>query len=224
MLKALLFDFDGLIIDTETPDYQSWAEIYTDYGATLTREKWSSHVGSWGTFNPYQYLEDQIGRQVDRVAIRAKRRQRYDDLVDEQPILPGVLEMITQAKAHSLKLAVASNSFDKWVVRHLKDRGLYDYFDTVVSLDQITIGKPEPKMYLTTLAWLGIQADEAIAFEDSPTGAMGAKRAHIYTIAIPNDMTRHANFSHCDQVIESMADLNLEQLSHLLNKPSSTSH
>ncbi len=212
MLKALIFDFDGLIIDTETPDYQAWSEIYISYGATLSRAKWMSHVGAWGTFNPYAYLEEQVGRELDRVKIREKRRARYEELVANQPILPGVVDMLTSAKAKGLKLGVASNSFNKWVVRHLKNRDLYHYFDTVMTLDQITIGKPEPKMYLTALHWLGVMANEAIAFEDSPTGAMGAKRAGIYTIVIPNNMTRGENFSHVDRVITSMTDLNLDTL------------
>lgn len=224
MLKALIFDFDGLIIDTETPDYQSWAEVYQEHGATLTREKWVSHVGAWGRFNPYQYLEEQIGREVDRSALRDKRRQRYEDLVAKQPILPGVIDLLNDAKARDLKLGVASNSFGKWVIRHLKHRHLFHYFDTVVTLDQITIGKPEPKMYLTALSLLGVTAQEAVALEDSPSGAMGAKRAGIYTIAIPNEMTREENFSHVDRVVESMTDIGLDALQRDLSASSKPTH
>ena len=101
MIKALVFDFDGLILDTETPDYQSWSEIYEEYEVTLPLEKWASHIGSWGTFNPYQYLEDQIGRELNRVQLRTKRRQRYRGLCELQPLLPGVLDMIRQAKVRT---------------------------------------------------------------------------------------------------------------------------
>jgi len=212
MLKALIFDFDGLIIDTETPDYQAWVEVYANYGATLPREKWMSNVGGVGRFNPYEYLEQQTGATIDRRALSEKRHERYEDLVATQPILPGVLEMLETAKAEGLKLGVASNSFGKWVVRHLKARQLFDYFDKVVTLDEITIGKPEPKMYLMALHWLGVTAPEAVAFEDSPSGAMGAKRAGIYTIAIPNEMTRNENFSHVDRVVASLADVTLAEL------------
>lgn len=222
MLKALIFDFDGLIIDTETPDYQSWADVYLQHGATLAREKWMSHVGAWGGFNPYEYLEEQIGREVDRKALREDRHQRYEELVAQQPILPGVLDMLNNATAKNLKIGLASNSFSKWAERHLKERNLHHYFDAIVTLDQITIGKPEPKMYQTALSLLDVTADEAIAFEDSPTGAMGAKRAGIYTIAIPNDMTRNENFSHVDHVANSMADLDLETLCIEFSKRSSS--
>lgn len=218
MIKALLFDFDGLIIDTETPDYQTWAEIYTDHGAILTLDKWSSHVGSTGRFNPYSYLEEQIGRDVDRRVLHDRRVKRYQELCEAKPILPGVVDMIQQAKARNLKLAVVSNSFGRWVNPHLKRLNLFDQFDVVICLDQITIGKPEPKMYLTTLNLLGVQPREAIAFEDSPPGAMGAKRAGIYTIAIPNDMTRHMNFSHCDRIVESMASLTMDKMLRLASQ------
>jgi len=216
MIKALIFDFDGLIIDTETPDFQTWAEIYAEHGATLSQEKWMLNVGTGGFFNPYQHLEEQIGHEVDRTSLRDQRVKRYRELCEQQPILPGVVEMIQEAKVRDLKLAVASNSFGKWVNGHLKRLDLFDNFDEVICLDQITIGKPEPKMHLTTLSLLGVKAHEAIVFEDSPAGAMGAKRAGIYTIAIPNGITQQMDFSHCDRVVESMASLDMDKMLQLV--------
>lgn len=219
MIKALLFDFDGLIIDTETPDFQSWVEVYEAHNATLTLDKWSSHVGGIGRFNPYQYLEDQIGREVDRRALRDQRSKRFNALCKAQPILPGVMDMIHAAKARNMSLAIASNSFGKWVNKHLERLKLTDLFDVVISLDQITIGKPEPKMYQTAAYLLRVRPEEAIAFEDSPAGAMGAKRAQIYTIAIPNPMTAHLDFSHCDRVVNSMAELDMDEMIETASQP-----
>jgi HAD superfamily hydrolase (TIGR01509 family) len=221
MIKALIFDFDGLIIDSETPDYLSWVEIYDQFKAELSREKWSSLVGGWGTFDPYQYLEDQIEQELDRGELRTRRRKRYRELCEQKPILPGVAQMIQQAKARTLKLAVASNSIGEWVNSHLKRLELYDYFDVVVTRDQVSIGKPNPEMYLKALDLLGITANEAIAFEDSRTGSMGAKRAGIYTIAIPNEMTRNLDFSHCDHVVASMQLLNIDDMIQRANSQSS---
>lgn len=211
MIKALIFDFDGLILDTETPDFQTWAEIFATHGVELPLEEWIHNIGGHG-FNPYQMLEDRIGSEVDRTQMRDQRYKRYQELCERKAILPGVERMIQQAKDRDLRLAVASNSFGKWVNSHLQRLGLYDYFDSIITLDQITIGKPEPKMYLTTVASLGVRPDQAIAFEDSPTGAMGAKRAGIYTVAVPNKLTRDLDFSHCDLVVASLGLLDLDKL------------
>ena len=215
MIKALIFDFDGLIIDTETPDYLSWAEIYTEYGIELLRGKWSTLIGGSGIFDPFQNLEDGIGREVDREEIRLRRRERCLELCDTQPILPGVLEMIQEASVRKLNLGIASNSVGTWVKPHLKRLKLHDYFDEVVTRDQVSLGKPDPEMFLRTLDSFGIQANEAIAFDDSHTGSMGAKRAGIYTIAIPNELTIAHDFSHCDQIITAMDVLDMDSMIEL---------
>lgn len=212
MINALIFDFDGLIIDTETPDYVSWAEIYTEHGTELSRDKWSTLIGGSGAFDPYLNLEELIGRELDRDTIRERRRQRCFELCDTQPILSGVLDMIEQASARKLKLGIASNSNGTWVNTHLKRLELFDYFDVIVTRDQVSAGKPDPEMFLKSLGSFGIKANETIAFDDSHTGSLGAKRAGIYTIAIPNDMTSNHDFSHCDQIIPAMDVLDMDTL------------
>ena len=212
MIKALIFDFDGLVIDTETPDYLSWAEIYAEYGTELSRDKWSTLIGGSGTFDPYQNLEERIGHELDRDELRKQRRLRCLELCDVQPILPGVFEMIQEATRRNLKLGIASNSVGTWVNTHLKRLKLYDYFDEVVTRDQVSLGKPDPEMFLKTLNSFGIKANEAIAFDDSHTGSMGAKRAGIYTIAIPNEMTLAHDFSHCDQIVTAMDMIDMDTM------------
>jgi HAD superfamily hydrolase (TIGR01509 family) len=212
MIKALVFDFDGLIIDTETPDYLSWAEIYMEYGTELSRDKWSTLIGGSGSFDPYQNLEERIGRELDRDQLRRRRRERCIALCEDQPILPGVLDMIQNASARKLHLGIASNSVGTWVKPNLKRLKLYDYFDVIITRDQVSSGKPDPEMYLKVLNSFGITGNEAIAFEDSHTGSMGAKRAGIYTIAIPNAMTHNHDFSHCDQIVTAMDTLDMDKM------------
>jgi len=212
MIKALIFDFDGLIIDTEIPDYLSWAEIYTEYGAELHRDKWSSLVGGSGVFDPHQILEDHIGHELDREELRTRRKLRCIELCEDQPILPGVIDMIQEASERKFHLGIASNSNGAWVNMHLKRLDLFDYFDMVVTRDQVTLGKPDPEMFMKSLDSFGISANEAIAFDDSHTGSLGAKRAGIYTIAIPNEMTHAHDFSHCDQIITAMDTLDMDTM------------
>src|SRR5437016_3139722 len=110
MIQALIFDFDGLILDTEVPDYQSWLEVYQEHGCQLPFSTWVSYIGGAAeVFDVYAHLETQLGCTIDRQMIRTKRRKRYSELVEAQSILPGILDYVTTAKRLALKLAVASS-------------------------------------------------------------------------------------------------------------------
>jgi HAD superfamily hydrolase (TIGR01509 family) len=212
MIKALIFDFDGLILDTEVPEYQSWVELYQSYGCDLPLEKWVECIGTTDAFNPYEYLEQQLGQPVDRSEVRLQRRARFAELMTDQTILPGVQDTITTAKQLGLKLGVASSSPREWVVGHLSRFGLTTYFDAIRCGDEVAATKPDPTLYLEALKALEIEAHEAIALEDSPNGILAAKRAGIFCIAIPNALTRELSLSHADFQMDSLADLPLEQI------------
>jgi HAD superfamily hydrolase (TIGR01509 family) len=212
MIKALIFDFDGLILDTEVPEYQSWAELYQAYGSTLPVERWAECIGSADGFNPYAYLEQQLGRSVDRAAVRLQRRARFAELMADQTILPGVQDYITTAKQLGLKLGVASSSPREWVFGHLSNFGLATHFDASRCGDEVQATKPDPTLYLEVLQALEVQAHEAIALEDSPNGILAAKRAGIFCVAIPNALTRQLSLNLADMQLHSLADLPLAQL------------
>jgi HAD superfamily hydrolase (TIGR01509 family) len=215
MIQAIIFDFDGLIIETELPDFQSWQEIYQHYGGTLPLTTWLPLIGTGSssrTFHPHDYLEAQLGRSLNREAIRAQRRQRYAELVEAQPLLPGVEAVIAEANRYGLQLAVASSSSREWVTGHLARRGLEAHFDCIVCGDEVAQAKPSPDVYHAILTKLGIQANQAIAFEDSPNGVQAAKQAGIFCVAIPNPLTQQFPFDQADLRLISLADLSLEEL------------
>jgi HAD superfamily hydrolase (TIGR01509 family) len=212
MIKALIFDFDGLILDTEVPEYQSWVELYQAYGCKLPIEKWLASIGTTNAFNPYEYLEQQLGREIDHAEVRTQRRARFAELMADQTILPGVQEYITTAKRLGLKLAVASSSPRSWVIGHLSHFGLETHFDAIRCGDEVKATKPDPALYLAALQALEIEASEAIALEDSPNGILAAKRAGIFCVAIPNALTKQLSLSLADFQMSSLADLPLEQI------------
>ena len=215
MIRALIFDFDGLILDTESPDLQSWHEIYASFGHPFPEEDWLPVIGrSSGEveFDPYGHLESLIGRPVDREAIRAERRRRNRALLENQPILPGVEAYIADAQRLGLRLGVASSSTREWVVGQLTRIGLLEYFDAVKCRDDVGRGKPDPGVYLAVLDELGVEPEQAIALEDSTNGVKAAKTAGVYCLAVPNAVTRHFSFGEADHIVESLEDLKLRQL------------
>lgn len=214
MIKAVIFDFDGLILDTESPIFQSWQEVYREHGRELALEEWAANVGTEDSFDPVAHLEGVLGHVLDAAAIRAVRKPREKALIEAEPILPGVESYITEAKRVGLRLAVASNSDRSWVTGHLERLGLMHHFGVVKCWNDPDVGqrKPQPGVYLAALSALGITSDQAFALEDSPNGILSATRAGIFTVAVPNALTRLLGVGDADMELESMAQMNFVDL------------
>ncbi len=214
MIKAVIFDFDGLILDTESPIFQSWQEVYKEYDCELALEEWAANVGTEDSFDPVAHLEGILGKSLDAAAIRNVRKPREDVLIEAEAILPGVEAYITEAKRMDRKLAVATNSSRDWVTTHLERLGLMHYFDIVRCWNDSDVmqRKPQPGVYIAALKALDITADEAIALEDSPNGILSATRASIFTVAVPNALTRLMGVGDADMVLESMTHMPFEEL------------
>lgn len=209
MIRALIFDFDGLILDTEVPEFQSWQEIYTAHGCTLPFPLWAQAIGTTNAFDPHAHLEAQLGRTLDRHAVHQQRRQRCDALIATQPVLPGVHDYITAAQQRGLHLGVASSSSRAWVHGHLQRLALQHHFPCVKCRDDVGRSKPDPALYEAVLTTLGLRPDEAIALEDSPNGVLAAKRAGLFCVAVPNALTSQLPLDHADLQIPSLAALSL---------------
>ncbi len=212
-MQAIIFDFDGLIINTESPDYETWQEVFTQHGCHLNRDTWLQTVGSMDHgFNPYDELARQLGRAINRDQTRAQRRKRYIEMVDAQPLMSGVMARIEEAKGLGLKLAIASSSDCSWVKGHLQKRNLWSHFPVVTCRDDVQRTKPDPAVYQVALARLGVPAAEAIALEDSRNGILAAKAAGMLAIAVPNEMTRGLDFQAADLILNSLSDISIATL------------
>ena len=151
-INTLIFDFDGVIIDTETPDFETWRDVFQDYGADLDLAWWSQFIGgSLVNVDLLQELEKLAGRQVDRLHIRENRRRRYLELVAANPMLPGVMDYISQAKQLGLKLGIASSSNRAWVEGNLTARGIINHFDSISVSEDVSQVKPDPELYLLAM-------------------------------------------------------------------------
>jgi HAD superfamily hydrolase (TIGR01509 family) len=212
MIRAIVFDFDGLILDTEEPVYRSWLEVYEAHGEELPFERWVQIVGSTTTgFHPQHHLEERLGRSLPKEVLD-RRIGRRTELVLAQKLLPGVVRHIDQAKALGLKLGVASSSTAEWVRGHLTRLGILDRFDCLRCRDDVANAKPEPDLYIAVLDCLGVSASEAIAIEDSSNGVMAAKRAGLRCVAIPNSITAKLDLSGADVLLSSLAEITLADL------------
>jgi putative hydrolase of the HAD superfamily len=211
-LRALIFDFDGLIVDSETPGYRAWSEAYAAHGCALPFEKYSACIGTIDGFDLHGYLERQTGRTIDADALEAACNARWGELVRLEPTRPGVAGLIGSAKQRGLQLAIASSSTAEWVTSNLTRLGLLDWFDVVCTRDLVAAVKPDPSLYLLALEQLGVAADEVIAFEDSPHGILAAKRAGIFCIAVPNALTQELPLDMADRRLRSLEEFNLDDV------------
>jgi len=219
MIRAIVFDFDGLILDTEEPVYRSWLEVYQAHGEELPFERWIQIVGSTTTgFHPQHHLEERLGRALPKEVLD-RRIGRRTELVLAQKLLPGVVSQIDQAKAMGLKVGVASSSTAEWVRGHLARLGILEKFDCLRCRDDVARAKPEPDLYLAVLDCLGVTAAEAFAIEDSPNGVMAAKRAGLRCVAIPNSITAQLDLSGADVVLRSLAEITLTDLLKKIEVP-----
>jgi HAD superfamily hydrolase (TIGR01509 family) len=212
MIRGLIFDFDGLILDTELPDFEAWQEMFIEHGTTLPLSAWTPLIGTASAFDLYDYLEQQAGRPIDRADVQERRRQRFHERVVNQAILPGVERCIADAKGRGMKVGLASASSADWVVGHLERLGLRVHFDAIKTANDVERVKPDPALYRAALAALGLTAGEAIALEDSPNGIAAAKAAGLFCIAIPNAMTRDLDTGAADLHLTSLAAMPLAEL------------
>jgi len=217
-IKALIFDFDGTILDTETPDFHCWQEIYRERGCELTLEAWSQCVGTtYHSWNPYDHLAELSRRPVDRAATEEAHYRRFLESVKSQPVLPGVVELILAAKARGLQLAVASSGTHEWVEGHLRRLGLLHHFDCIRCQDDVAKVKPDPELYVSVLRCLRLHAEEAIAIEDSPNGIRAARAAGIYTVAVPNSVTATLPLEDANCRFGCLSECELDRLFEMRN-------
>jgi beta-phosphoglucomutase-like phosphatase (HAD superfamily) len=213
-IRALLFDFDGLLVDTETTGRQAWEELYAEHGHALPRERWATLVGTIGApWDPLGHLEELLGEPIDREAVQARLRERSNTLCDLEQLRPGVEEYFVEAERRGLLTGVVSSSHTWWVERHLHRLERLEGLDLIVAANgDLARRKPLPVLYEEALERLGLEPEEAIAFEDSHHGVRAAKDAGLFCVAVPNPVTASFEFDGADLVVESLAELPLTEL------------
>ena len=214
MIKALIFDFDGLIMDTESPEVDGWKAIYAEYGQEFPLQVWIRDVvgATIANFDPAAHLASLVGHSLDQPALHARVRNYRLQKLSKSSALPGVTDYVKAARRLGLRLAVASSSGHAWVEGYLRQLGLFEYFEAILCREDVQRIKPDPDLFLAALDALKLRADEALVFEDSPNGVLAARRAGIRVVAVPNPITAHAVIEGASLVLASLAELPLEDL------------
>ena len=214
-VRALLFDFDGVIVDTEVPTYESWREIYAEHGVDLALGDWLPVVGT-GTsteagavFDAVAHLERLLGTTLDREEVVERRRRRKAELCDAAVLLPGVAGYLATARELGLRTGIVTRASSDWVRHHLGRVGLDHCWDAIVCADGAH-GVAKAVFYREGVAKLGVAPREGLAFEDSAHGALAAREAGLRCVAVPNSVTRGADFDDADLVLSSLAERPLE--------------
>jgi HAD superfamily hydrolase (TIGR01509 family) len=211
VIRALLFDFDGVVVDTEVPTFESWREIYRQYGAELSLADWlpvvgsGTSTGSHAVFDAFAHLEALCGTTLDRESVVERRSRLKTELCDRAELLPGVAGYLGDARRRRLKTAIVTRAHDSWVEHHVARVGLAHAWDAVVCGNGRG-STPKSAFYAEALERLGVARGEALAFEDSPHGVRAAKEAGIRCVAVPNAVTRDAEFEEADLILGSLAE------------------
>jgi HAD superfamily hydrolase (TIGR01509 family) len=207
-IKGFIFDFDGLILDTETPVFQAWQEIYRNFNQELNIHDYAKCLGSSELrFNPLTHLEELVGQPIDRPFWRSFQQQREMEFLANQPLLPGILNFLNLAN-NIFRMGIASSSDRAWVISHLQRFNLTHFFYPIVSADEVANVKPAPDLFIAALEGINLTPQEVIVFEDSPNGIRAAQSAGIFCVAVPNNISSQLDVSFADYHLSSFDKIN----------------
>lgn len=212
-IRALIFDFDGTILDTETAWYEAFREIALEHDIELTIDMYGQCIGtSLHVFDPYDYLITDKRIPLDRETLGKHVHTRHTNRMAQEGIRPGILDYLAGAKALGLRIGLASSSKRAWIDKYLAQLGIGDYFETIRTAEDVAVVKPHPELYELALRDLDVRPDEAIAIEDSPNGARAAAAAGMHFIVVPNTVTKFLPFDGEPRMVGSLAEMSLQLL------------
>jgi HAD superfamily hydrolase (TIGR01509 family) len=212
LIEALIFDFDGLIVDTETLHYQTWSSLFNEHGVELALERWLLDLGTHGMFDPHAELQNLTGKTFDRQALLDRHRSNHHKLVEAEALRPGVRALIEAAYQQGLGLAVASSSSLDWVERWLVHHDIRHRFRCVRSRDDVARVKPDPELFLSAAACLDVEPAACVVFEDSPNGMRAARAAGMRCVAVPTSLLATVELPEVALRLSSLGEYPLEHL------------
>jgi HAD superfamily hydrolase (TIGR01509 family) len=212
-IDAVVLDFDGVIIDTETARYEVWMRIFKEHNQVLPRDIWVKSIGRSEYFiNPYDLLAQLTGTSIDTDMLRAYKESMEEHYIAQKPLTAGLLERLNEARSAGGRFAIASSASRRYVQKHLVDRGIEKLFDALVCRDDVSRHKPHPQPYLRALELLDAEIEHSFAVEDSPAGIEAAVSAGLFCVAVTGNMTRDMDQSRAHFIVNSFEEFTFESL------------
>ncbi|SNQ49744.1 putative phosphatase [Frankia canadensis] len=223
-LQAVIFDFDGVLMDTETTLLQSWASEWAAWGLEIDPDSFFANHGGDITEERFTKLANAVGPRFNAEISNKRRLTLRKTLNADLGLNAGIREWLAEASDLGLRLAVASSSPRAWLVEHLGRVDVLDKFEVLACGDEVDLPKPSRTIYQLCLRRLGISAAAAIAIEDTPHGVRSAQAAGLRCIAIPNPYVDVSSVAHADLVMRSAVDRPLTRALELVPGFTSNSH
>jgi HAD superfamily hydrolase (TIGR01509 family) len=212
-VRALLFDFDGTMLETESSSYGSWRELLAEHDYELTHDTWSAAVGTIDGVDPVELLETHLGAPVDREELESRQRELHREMLTEEVLRPGIQRIVDEARTRGVHTAIVTSASERWVREHLRRLDLDTEWELIVAANgDPDRAKPAPLLYEEAIELLGIGPDEAVAIEDSPHGVTAAKAAGVAAVAFPNPITERMDLGHADAIVGDLEELGLDGL------------
>ncbi|MGV8027258.1 MAG: HAD family hydrolase [Anaerolineaceae bacterium] len=218
-IKGLIFDFDGLILDTETAEVHIWEKVFQQFGLVFPIDRYLQYVGH-ATDNQFvQNFMYDLGlsnAQIESALIEYEHLFSSSDFFNTPR--EGIREFIRSGKENGFHLGIASNSYANWVVGHLRNLKLEQFFNPICTREAVSNSKPDPEIYNLVLKNWNFSSQEVLAFEDSPNGIQAAKNAGIFCVAVPNPLTINMDISRGDLIFHSFTEMNLHEIIRVFEK------
>ncbi len=205
---AVLFDFDGIVVDTEWAIYQAWLRVFQKHGHDLPLALYTKCIGSdFDTWSPKTYLGELTSLEFDWLKMDEERQAEIRSELEQEGPLAGVVELLEEIQTRGIPLAVVSSSSHDWVDGWLEKLSLLEYFDEVICRGDAPRIKPAPDLYLAAAHKLGVTAQECLLIEDSHNGLLAAHAAGMKTWIVPNRVTSELDFALSDKVCADFHEL-----------------
>jgi HAD superfamily hydrolase (TIGR01509 family) len=210
--RAIILDFDGLVLDSETPLFDIWTAIYSTHGQQLSFDDWQHALGTQGGFDPFAELVRRTNQDLDRATLAAQVSREHWRLCGDEPLLPGVRARLEEARALAIATAVASSSPAAWVRPWLDRHELTALVDAICTRDDVERVKPAPDLFLLAADRLKVDPSDCLVFEDSPNGVRAAQAAGMPVVAVPGGLTKSLPLPNPTLRIESLDVWSLPEL------------
>jgi HAD superfamily hydrolase (TIGR01509 family) len=218
-LRAVLFDFDGTLWDSETAVFGVFRDLFDEHGHELTLQTWSAAIGTFGGFDPYAALNELEGGALDVDELRQSTERMIREVAREVPLRPGVAEFLRQLDDAGIPRALVSSDRTEWLVTNLERLGCPDGWAAMICADgDAARAKPNPHLYEAALELLDVPAAQTFAIEDSPNGIRAAKAAGLPCVCVPNEATAELDLSEADLVVTTLEGVSVDEVWNQLRR------